>query len=114
MSNVNMEQKLRLVQQIRSRYDENRYDMYNRERILYGRAAPVSRETDGDMEGGELPSGLSSFRLRLLLAVMLFAVVVAMDVNEIDVAGVTTEKILEVISIDYEDKIDEWVAALSQ
>ena len=32
----NVEQKLQLVQQVRSRYQENRYDLSNRERILYG------------------------------------------------------------------------------
>ncbi len=36
-----------------------------------------------------------------------------MDINQINVSGVTAEKIIEAISMDYEDKIDEWVAAFS-
>ena len=48
MSNVSTEQRLRLVQQVRSRYNENRYDMYNRERILYGRASYPEELEPGD------------------------------------------------------------------
>lgn len=107
MSDVTTEQKLQLVQQIRSRHNENRYDMYNREQILYGRAAQFY----GSPESSELPKAPSSFRLRFLLAILLFAVVVAMDINEINLAGITTEKIAEVISADFEEKFDEWVAA---
>lgn len=106
-----MEQKLQLVQQIRSRYNENRYDMYNRERILYGRTSPEAWELPGTTE---FPSRFSSLRMRFLLAVLLAAAVIAMDVNGIQVGGVTSEKILEVISMDYEEKIDEWVETLSQ
>ena len=39
MSNVTTEQKLQLVQQVRSRYHEDQYDMSNRERLLYGRSS---------------------------------------------------------------------------
>ncbi len=118
MSNVSTEQRLRLVQQVRSRYNENRYDMYNRERILYGRASyPEELEPGDPAVSGMGPMDpsmpVSTFRLRLLLAVLLFAAVVAMDINQIDVSGVTAEKIIEAISMDYEDKIDEWVAAFS-
>lgn len=114
MSNVTTEQRLRLVQQVRSRYNENRYDMYNRERILYGRASyPEEPDPAAGMEPVDPSMPVSTFRLRLLLAVLLFAAVVAMDINKIDVSGVTAEKIMEAISMDYEDKIDEWVAAFS-
>lgn len=108
------EQKLRLVQQVRSRYNEDRYDMYNRERILYGRANPPDLEMPEEPGAANPPSGFSSFRFRLLLAALLFAAVIAMDINGIEVGGITSDKILEVISTDYEEKIDEWAAALSQ
>lgn len=108
------EQKLRLVQQVRSRYNENRYDMYNRERILYGRAVPPEPELAEEPGAADPPSGFSSFRFRLLLAVLLFAAVIAMDINGIELGGITSDKILEAISTDYEEKIDEWAAALSQ
>lgn len=115
MSDVTMERKLRLVQQIRSRYNQDQYDMYNRERILYGRTNPPEvRPFPGDPDNAELPVRFSAFRMRMLLAVLLAAAVIAMDVNGIEVGGITADKILEVISMDYEDRIDEWVETLSQ
>ena len=38
MSDVTMDQKLQLVQQVRARYHEDQFDLSNRERILYGRS----------------------------------------------------------------------------
>lgn len=114
MSDVTMERKLQLVQQIRSRYNEDQYDLYNRERILYGRTNAGVPRLSGEPGDAELPARFSSFRMRLLLALLLVAAVIAMDVNGIEVGGVTSDKILEVISMDYEEKIDEWVETLSQ
>lgn len=109
MSDVTTEQKLQLVQQIRSKHSENQYDMYNREQILYGRGAQSFR----GQEYPEAPKIPSSFRLRLLLAILLFSAVIAMDVNEVKIAGVNMKKIAEIISEDYEDKFDEWITTFS-
>lgn len=59
--------------------------------------------------GGEA----SSFRLRLFLAMFLVMLVIVMDVNGIAVAGITAEKIYEVISADYEEVLETWVEAIS-
>ena len=48
MSDATMEQKLRLVQQVRSRYQEDQYDLSQRERILYGRTGVGLRGTGYD------------------------------------------------------------------
>lgn len=121
MSDATMEQKLRLVQQVRSRYQEDQYDLSNRERILYGRTS-ISPERavgygsyyDDYYPEGALPGeGASSFRLRLFLAMFLVMLVIVMDVNGIAVAGITTEKIYEVISADYEEVLETWVEAIS-
>ena len=61
-------------------------------------------------------SGNSPFaflRLRFLVAALLLAAVIIMDKNGLDVAGITTEKIYEMISADYEEKIEEWVETMS-
>lgn len=123
MSDMTVEQKLQLVQQVRSRYHENRYDMSNRERILYGKAAVVpERMRYGEsMEGGNpyggmgqpAGTGLSFFGVRLFVAALLLTAVIVMDRNGVSVAGITTEKIFQVISADYEDKIEEWVEAMA-
>ena len=57
--------------------------------------------------------GASSFRLRLFLAMFLVMLVIVMDVNGIAVAGITAEKIYEVISADYEEVLETWVEAIS-
>lgn len=121
MSDTTMEQKLRLVQQVRSRYQEDQYDLSNRERILYGRTSigsdrygyNTSPYDDPYQEGGPVQGQVSSFRLRLFLAVFLVIMVIAMDTNGITVAGITTEKIYEVISADYEEVLETWVEAIA-
>lgn len=122
MSDATMEQKLRLVQQVRSRYQEDQYDLSNRERILYGRTTVSSRRQgydddyyddfyqDGDMA---VPGAVSSFRLRLFLAMFLAMLVIIMDTNHMTVAGITSEKIYEVISADYEEVLETWAEALA-
>lgn len=115
MSDVTMEQKLQLVRQIRSRYNENLYDLSSRERILYGRSGITDKTTATENISGEetLPLKSSFFRIRVLFAVLLLLTVVIMDKNGINVAGITTEKIYRVISADYEENIDAWVDALA-
>ena len=121
MSDATMEQKLRLVQQVRSRYQEDQYDLSNRERILYGRtsisperAAGYGSYYDDYYPEGALPGeGASSFRLRLFLAMFLVMLVIVMDVNGIAVAGITTEKIYQVISADYEEVLETWAEAIA-
>lgn len=127
MSEVSMEQKLQLIRQVRSRYHEDRYDLSNRERLLYGRSgllpedraeypAPYEDDPYRDPYGDISLSGNSPFsflRLRFLIAALLMAAVIIMDKNGMDVAGITTEKIYEMISADYEEKIEEWVETMS-
>lgn len=114
MKNVSSEQKLQLIQQIRSRYNEDRYDMRERERILYGRESVRPWEEDDMDPEREQQRPQSTFRLRILLAVLLFAAVVMMDSNKTSLGGLTAEKIYQIISADYEDKLEEWVETLSQ
>lgn len=136
MNEITTEQKLRLVQQVRSRYHENQYDLSNRERLLYGRTSfnPDSREQSaadhaagrqdmqgyyayGDGYGESLPSGenlFSFFRLRFLLAALLLAAAIVIDKNSLNIAGITSEKICEMISADHEEKIENWVEAMSR
>lgn len=115
MRDVNTEQKLRLVQQVRSRYHENQYDLSNRERILYGKS--FVRESPGSMPQEEPepdPRPFSSLKLRLVVALLLGAAVISMDRNNIKIAGITSEQIYQVISADFEENIEKMVAAMSQ
>ncbi len=115
-----MEKKLQLVQQVRSRYNENQYDMSNRERLLYGRTSAAGKpdynqslyydenvlpDSDGD--------SVSSFKLRFFIALVLFGIVVFMDRSHVAIGGISSEKLYGMISADYEEKIEDWVEALS-
>lgn len=126
MSDTTVEQKMQLVRQVRSRYHENLYDMSNRERILYGRTSvtPEKMGYDGryeDLKYGDSYGGVSqpaersaSFKVRLWVALFLALGLIYMDKNNLNVAGITTEKVFEVISADYEEVIETWVEALAR
>ncbi len=114
------ERKLQLVQQVRSRYNENRYDMSNRERIMYGRTSFADKagydETlyyDENMQPDPGDGSLSSFKLRCFIALMLFGLVVFMDRSHVAIGGITTDKLFGMISADYEEKLEDWVEAMS-
>ena len=107
ISNNNTEKRLQLLKQIRSRYSEDQRDLTKRELILYGRS---SRPVSEDLEQ-EVPSDAehaSFFRIRLVLAILVFAAVIFMDMNGIEMAGITAEKIFQAISADYEEVLDSW------
>lgn len=119
-ANTRMEKKLQLIQQVKSRYSEDQYDLSNRERLLYGRetVSPYADTgySDGGRYGGEHPSEPeepSSMKLRFLLAVFLFGAVVFLDYSHTALGGITAEKIYSAISADYEDQLKDWVEAIS-
>lgn len=115
-----MEQKLRLVQQVRSRYHENQYDLSNRERILYGKTSTGFQNEDSLRYGEPYyddtlrpeEEPFTFWKLRMWIALFLVTVVIVMDRNHMEVAGITAEKIFEVISADYEEVIETWADAL--
>ena len=110
MSDVSTENKIRLLKQIRSRYNEDQFDLSNRERILYGRSSrPAAERYAEPEENGDTDSGqLSFFRLRLVLAVILACLVILMDRKDISLVGITADKIFQAISADYEEQFEQW------
>lgn len=115
MRDVTTEQRLRLVQQVRSRYHENQYDLSNRERILYGKSFVREAPENLQQETPDVdPKPISSFKLRLMIAILLGAAVIFMDRNNTKIAGITSEQIYQAISADFEENIEKMVAAMSQ
>ena len=128
MSDTTMEQKLALVQQVRSNYNKNQYDLINRERILYGKTSarnyskPFYRSWDNagtppeyiqeygmeDPAAG-MESGISFFKLRFLIAMVILAAFIVLDMNGGTFAGLTSGEIFEAISLDYASEIDNWL-----
>lgn len=111
MSDVTMEKRLRLVRQIRSRYNEDQHDLSNREMILYGRSSrPAEIDAEYPEEDPQLGQ-ISFFRIRLVAAVLLVVAVIFCDRNGIKLAGITTEEIFRAISADYEEVFETWTEA---
>lgn len=107
ISKISTEKRLQLLKQIRSRYNEDQRDLTKRELILYGRSSrPVSENPEQEVPPDA--EHASFFRIRLVLAVLIFAAVIFMDMNGMEMAGITAEKIFQAISADYEEVIDSW------
>lgn len=111
MNDVSTENKLRLLKQIRSRYNEDQFDLSNRERILYGRSSRTAERYEPVSEDGEGTEGQPSFfRLRFALAAILVCLVIFMDKKDISLAGITADKIFQAISADFEEHLEQWTA----
>lgn len=128
MGNVSTDQKLQLVQMIRAENQDNRLKMRSREKMLYG--TEINHEVD------ELPlymkgyySGrtekelntidnskekinsfsFSSFKLRLVLAVILFAGFLMLDAGYGSIPGFTTKQLHEEINKDFDNGLESIV-----
>ena len=110
---VNMETRLQLVKQIRTKYNEDQRDLMDRELILYGKSSHSTAKDSSGQEASPDEAPVSFFRIRLILAIILFAAVILMDMDDIEMAGITADKIFQAISADYEEVIDSWTQSLS-
>lgn len=115
MSDITMEKKLELVQQVRSQYHKNQYDMSNREQILYGRCtardvyeqdSPIAEDT------GEYRA--FSLKLRLVLALVLLGAVIFLDRNNTKIAGIAMDEVFQAISADYYKEVEAFVDTMTQ
>lgn len=127
MGNITTDQKLRLAQLIRAESQDNRLRMRSRERILYGsaksdtEALPLYHKgyTGGrDSSKKELYAleeqppeqeevFPSSFKFRLILAVVLFAGYLILDAGGGSVFGMTTANIQEEVNKDFDTGITD-------
>ncbi|MBR1930633.1 MAG: hypothetical protein IJ833_04025 [Lachnospiraceae bacterium] len=121
MSEITVENKLQLVQQIKSQYQRNRYDLKRREQILYGRSSEHSYDSEAydssmDMDDPEknMPdaekTAILSSRIRLVVAILLFAVVITCDHRNQTIFGYHTDTIFTAISQDMGSKLEHWIA----
>ncbi len=117
MSDIPVSKKLELIQQIRSRYQQDRYDMFHREKLLYGRTTPLPVD-NGDMKEGTVgeydeEEHFSTLPLRTLLAVGLFLLIIVCDMSGKSFMGIQPGQCFSAISADYESSIAKWVDAAS-
>lgn len=115
MGKFTVDKKLELISQIRSRYQQDRYDMFRRERLLYGKVTPIpteNEETAVDEYDEEI--SFSTLPLRTLVAVGLFLLVIICDMSEKSFMGIHPSQCFSAISTDYESSITKWVDAASR
>ena len=98
---MDIEQKMDLIQQIHREQMENErnfYKKYNYKERDYSNNQTVENEPS---------SWVASFRLRLLLAVLLFLSFFVMDKKEIVFEGIGCIEIIECISSDF--SMENWI-----
>ncbi|MDR0964877.1 MAG: hypothetical protein LBM60_09705 [Clostridium sp.] len=114
MNDVTVDKKLQLVRQIRSSYHQNQNDLQNRERILYGHSKPALEAAviprDEMYIQEEMPAvALSTFKIRLLLALFLLFAILAWDITGQELFGITTEQVFKFLSEDFTQTIQSWI-----
>lgn len=128
MGNISTDQKLQLVQMIRAENQDNRLKMRSREKMLYG--TELNHEVDelplytkgyyNGKTGKELHTmdnskekidsfSFSSFKLRLILAVFLFAGFLMLDAGYGNIPGITTTQLQEEINKDFDTGLESIV-----
>lgn len=108
MSDISVDKKLQLVQQVRSQYNRNQYDLRSREQILYGRSSTVRATAHdelpvyGNDTGSEDGLPKSTFKLRFLAALILVVAVMVFDNNGHTLLGIDTRQIFAAISENFD------------
>lgn len=97
---ISAEQKLQLVHFLREDNKKNRIQLHRREQILYGKKVPDSfyEETDNEVfETKEFDSykgkGISGFRVRFMISVILFLSFFYLDRNEEKIGNFDTKQL---------------------
>lgn len=117
MRRFTVDQKLKLVEQLHSRYNKNQYDLSNRERILYGKTSEKDYFYPGGIaQGDRFPEEYQgeaplpgAFRIRMLLALVLAMGLIILDKKGNSVAGLSAGQIFDAISTNYEEDLDAWL-----
>lgn len=112
MEEISTEQKLQLVQQIRSQYNRNRYDMNHREQILYGRTSLLKESSTSEAEADVALTSVS-LKFRCALAALLFIFTVVSDFFGIKPLGLEMQQIFKYIAADYRESMIDYVETLS-
>lgn len=113
MEEISTEQKLQLVQQIRSQYNRNRYDMNHREQILYGRTSFLKERLSTSETEADVVLTSVSLKFRCALAALLFIFAVVSDFFGIEPLGLEMQQIFTYIAADYRESMSAYVETLS-
>ncbi len=115
MGQIDTNKKLELIRDIRMSQQNNRAVMGRREQIVYGRPKPLisrgelySLESTAvneavPAEADDTMPTLRSFKLRLLIAIILFAAFFFLDQTGQSIAGITSVQVKEAVSSESKD-----------
>ena len=126
MSDLSTEGRLELIKQVKSSYSRNRFDMSNRERLLYGKQTQHKYDMEKNEYGNFLTepdfytnpensgntNAAGMFKVRLIAGILLFFLLFAIDSGNFDFAGYAPEEIFDAISYDYISNLDEMISNL--
>ncbi len=119
MGQIDTDKKLELVRSIRMNQQNNRVVLNNRQQLIYGNTRPLVAK--GELYGlesaalagsvpedaaGDTGSTLKSFKIRLLIAVVIFAAFVFLDRTGQSILGVTTDQVSEAIVTESKEVYD--------
>lgn len=96
---ISVEEKLQLIRFIKEDNKRNRIQLNKREQIIYGKNAPESlyEDTEGVVNTNEFDSykgkGISGFRVRFMIATILFLSFFYFDRNQEKIGNVDTKQI---------------------
>ncbi|MDR2044532.1 MAG: hypothetical protein LBQ15_09250 [Clostridium sp.] len=108
MSDITVDKKLQLIQQVRSQYHRNQYDLVNRERILYGQTAASYQQEPGmaysgawaEHETASRTGQFSSLRFRLMVALALLFGILILDMTDQEFWGLNAADIFTYLEKD--------------
>lgn len=107
MESVSALNKLELLSQIRERYQEDQNDLFKREEILYG----ISHDQKYEKK---CENAKYNLKCRVILSIFLFLCYVLLNQYPIaEKVGITSERILEIISTDYASLLENLVLPIS-
>ena len=103
MDNLSSEKKMELIRTIRMENQNNIGKIRKREQILYGKTYTDNQGYHKNYEEtsskeDEFKSSFSSFKLRVALALTMFAFFLVLDVGKLDVYQVTAESLQTMIN----------------
>ena len=113
MSDITMDKKLQLINQVRSQYNRDQYDLQHRDQLLYGRTSERQRPQEAavPMEEYAVTGRISPFRIRLMAALGLFFLILILDMSGVSLFGLNTSQVFDYIAKDVDTA--DWESAMS-
>lgn len=113
MSEITVDKKLQLINQVRSQYNKDQYDLLHREQLLYGRTSERRRPDVESMpvDNIAMTGKTGTFRIRLLAALGLFFLILILDMSKTSLFGLQMSQVFDYIAEDVD--ASGWEAAMN-